>query len=125
MTRQHPIAEMFQEWAFKTLFTVQIGSKEEKQELCSKMLGCDISNVRSFLNCGVTEYSELYLVCIGKVGDLSSEIQELSSKNQNDYLFKFGYTSNLYKRLQTHKSYFSKFYGYFGQIFLQHGKDRK
>ena len=111
MTRQHPIAETFQEWAFKTLFTVQIGSKEEKQELSSKLLGCDISDVRSFLNCGVTEYSELYLVCIGKISDLSREIPELVSKNQNDLLFKYGYTSNLYKRLQTHKNYFSKYNG--------------
>ena len=111
ITRRHSIAEKFQKWAINILYTHQFGSKEEKQELSSKLLGCDIANVRSFLHCGVSEYSELYLVCIGKVGDLSSEIQELSSKNQNDYLFKFGYTSNLYKRLQNHKSYFSKYNG--------------
>jgi|694.fasta_scaffold40028_3 hypothetical protein len=109
ITRHNPIADKFQDWAFKTLFTVQMGSKEDKQELCSKMLGADISSVRSFLNCGVTEYSELYLICIGKVKDLSNDIIELKNKNQDDYLFKFGYTSDLYKRLLYHKSTFSKY----------------
>ena len=33
MTRQHPIAEIFQEWAFQTLFTVQIGSKEDTESV--------------------------------------------------------------------------------------------
>ena len=111
ITRRHPIAEKFQRWTINILYTHQFGSKEEKQELSSKLLGCDISDIRSFLHCGVTEYSELYLVCIGKISDLSKEIPELVSKNQNDYLFKFGYTSNLYKRLQTHKNYFSKYNG--------------
>ena len=109
MTRQHPIAETFQEWAFKTLFTVQIGSKEEKQELCSKMLGYDINSVRNFLHSSVFEYSELYLICLGKIKDLVNDIPELQNKNQEEYLFKYGYSGDLYKRLQQHKSTFSKY----------------
>jgi hypothetical protein len=111
ITRRNPIAEHFQKWALQTLFTSQLGTKEEKQELCSKMLGCDINSVRSFLNTGVQEYSELYLICIGQVKNLSEQIHEVSNKNPEEYLFKYGYTSNLYSRLQAHKQTFNKIKG--------------
>lgn len=111
LSRQNPIAEHFQKWALQTLFTSQLGTKEEKQELCSKILGCDINSVRSFLNTGVQEYSELYLICIGQVKNISEQIHEVSNKNPEEYLFKYGYTSNLYSRLQAHKQTFNKIKG--------------
>ena len=111
ISRRHKIAEQFQRWAVKTLFTVQMGTTEDKQELCSKLLGCDITSVRSFLNTGVSEYSELYLICLGKISDLSDSIPELKSKDQDEYLFKYGYTSDLTKRLQQHRQTFNKIKG--------------
>ena len=111
LSRQHPIAEHFQKWALQILFTSQLGTNEEKQELCSKMLGCDINSVRSFLNTSVQEYSELYLICIGQVKNISEQIPEVSNKNPEEYLFKYGYTSNLSSRLQAHKQTFNKVKG--------------
>lgn len=111
ITRRHPIAEHFQKWALQMLFTSHLGTNEEKQELCSKILGCDINSVRSFLNTSVQEYSELYLICIGQVKNISEQIPEISNKNPEEYLFKYGYTSNLSSRLQTHKQTFNKIKG--------------
>lgn len=108
ITRRHPIAEKFQKWAINILYTHQFGSKEEKQELSSKLLGCDINSIKSFLNSGVQKYSELYLICIGKVKDIKEQIPELKDKNDEEYLFKYGYTSDLNQRLQSHKQLFNK-----------------
>lgn len=108
ITRRHPIAEKFQRWAYNILYTHQFGSKEEKQELSSKLLGCDINSIKSFLNSGVQKYSELYLICIGKVKDTKEQIPELKDKNDEDYLFKYGYTSDLNQRIQSHKQLFNK-----------------
>ena len=109
ITRRHPIADKFQDWCFKTLFTLQMGSHEDKKTLASKLLGCDVNNVKTFLSTGVQEYSVLYLICIGKVKDLSSQIEGLQDKNKEDYVFKYGYTSDLNQRIQAHKQTFNKF----------------
>ena len=108
ITRRHPVAEHFQRWALQTLFTVQMGTQEEKTILSSKLLGCDIKNVKSFLNSSVQEYSVLYLIHIGKVKDLSSQIDGLEDKNPEDFVFKYGYTSDLNQRIQAHKQTFGK-----------------
>jgi hypothetical protein len=108
ITRRHPVAEHFQRWALQTLFTVQMGNQEEKTILSSKLLGCDIKNVKSFLNSSVQEYSVLYLIHIGKVSDLNSQIEGLEDKNPEDFVFKYGYTSDLSQRIQAHKQTFGK-----------------
>lgn len=36
ITRRHPVADKFQDWCFKTLFTVQIGNENEKEKLEQK-----------------------------------------------------------------------------------------
>ena len=108
ITTKNNIAEKFQEWALQTLFTVQMGSQEEKIILSSKLLGCDIKNVKSFLNSSVQEYSVLYLIHIGKVSDLNSQIEGLEDKNPEDFVFKYGYTSDLSQRIQAHKQTFGK-----------------
>ena len=108
ITRRHPIAEKFQRWAINILYTHQFGTKEEKQELSSKLLGCDVNSIKSFLNSSVQKYSELYLICLGKVKDIKEQIPELKGKNDEDYLFKYGYTSDLNQRLQSHKQLFNK-----------------
>ena len=108
ITTQNRIAESFQKWALQTLFTVQMGSQEEKTILASKLLGCDINSVKSFLQSGVQDYSVLYLICIGKVKDLSSQIEGLSDKHPDEYVFKYGYTSDLSQRIQSHKQKFGK-----------------
>ena len=108
IVRRHPVADKFQDWCFKTLFTVQMGSQEEKTTLVSKLLGCDIKSVKSFLNSSVQDYSVLYLICIGTVKDLSSHIEGLEDKHPDDFVFKYGYTSDLSQRIQAHKQTFGK-----------------
>jgi len=108
ITTQNKIAENFQRWALETLFTVQMGSQDDKIKLSSKLLGCDINSVKSFLNSGVQEYSVLYLICIGKVKDLSSQIEGLEDKHPDEFVFKYGYTSDLSQRIQSHKQTFGK-----------------
>ena len=108
ITTQNRIAESFQKWALQTLFTVQMGSQEEKTILASKLLGCDINSVKSFLHSGIQDYSVLYLLYIGKVKDLSSQLEGLQNKHPDDFVFKYGYTSDLSQRIQTHKRNFEK-----------------
>lgn len=40
-------AKTFIKWATETLFTVQLGSADDKQELCASLLGTHIKNVKS------------------------------------------------------------------------------
>lgn len=108
ITTRNSIAESFQKWALQTLFTVQMGTEEEKISLSSKLLGCDLNSVKSFVNTGIHNYSVLYLLCLGKVKDLSSQLDGLEEQNQDDYVYKYGYTSDINQRLQAHKQIFGK-----------------
>ena len=45
---------------------------------------------------------------MGKVSDLVSQIDGLEDKNPEDFVFKYGYTSDLNQRIQAHKQTFGK-----------------
>ena len=98
------IAEHFQEWASRILFTVQMGTVEQKQGLVSTMLGVDIDAFREFLNCGVTpEVSCLYLTTLGYVKDVRDEMDIPKRHKDNAVVCKFGISNNVDQRLMQHK----------------------
>jgi hypothetical protein len=113
MTRQHPIAKTFQKWVTNILFTHQLGTTEQKEELASTLIGSSVDSVREFLSSSPSKYSELYLICLGKASELKETLMP-NMKNtylENDLVFKFGFTDDLSRRLNEHKNKFSKITG--------------
>ncbi|EKX32325.1 hypothetical protein GUITHDRAFT_121495 [Guillardia theta CCMP2712] len=98
------IAEHFQEWASRVLFTVQMGTVEQRQGLAYTMLGVSVDSFREFLSCGVTpEVSCLYLVTLGYVKDVRDDMDIPKRHKDNAMVCKFGISNNIDQRLMQHK----------------------
>jgi hypothetical protein len=98
----------FISWATKTLFTLQMGTKEEKQKLFDKVLGNDIESSRNAIKCNTNKISSIYLLTLGYVKDLRKEMNISDNFSDEDIVCKYGFTDNLDRRLMEHKNNFSK-----------------
>jgi hypothetical protein len=102
------LVNKFISWATKTLFTLQMGTKEEKQKLFDKVLGNDIESSRNAIKCNTNKISCIYLLTLGYVKDLRKEMNISDNFSDEDIVCKYGFTDNLDRRLMEHKNNFSK-----------------
>jgi hypothetical protein len=98
----------FVKWATETLFTHQLGSKEDKKLLANKLLGCDIDQSRKTLNCSSGKISSIYLITLGFVKDLRQVLNIPDSFNDDYIVVKYGRSDNLQRRLQEHQNKYNK-----------------
>jgi hypothetical protein len=95
----------FRKWATKTLFTVQMGTKEQKQILCDKILGNDIETSRKVIKLNNSSLSAIYLLTLGYVKDLKKEMF-LEDYKDDMIVCKYGRSDDLSRRLLEHKKTF-------------------
>lgn len=98
-------AKSFRKWATKTLFTVQMGTKEQKQILCDKILGNDIETSRKVIKSNNSSLSAIYLLTLGYVKDLKKEMF-LEDYKDDMIVCKYGRSDDLSRRLLEHKKTF-------------------
>ena len=101
-------AEHFQDWANNILFTVQLGTKEEKTKLFDKILGCDANTAKNVINIGTNIISSIYLFTLGYVKDLRTSMNININYSDNDIVCKYGRTNDLSRRTSEHMLTFSK-----------------
>jgi predicted GIY-YIG superfamily endonuclease len=94
----------FISWATQTLFTVQMGTKEQKQRLFDKVMGADIDSVKNSLKCQPTKVSSIYFITLGKVKDLRESLNIGSTYSDDQIVVKYGRTDDLHRRLTEHQS---------------------
>lgn len=81
-----PFARHFREWATEKLFTIQMGTTDDKEFLASELLGVSVETVCKFLSACVRDIPMVYMLHLGSVPD-SIEVEG----DRNDYLlFKIG-----------------------------------
>lgn len=101
-------AEFFQDWANKILFTHQFGSKQEKKELASKLIGVSPQAVKNVFNTNTNKTSVIYLFMIGLVKDLRTKLNISKQFKDNELVCKFGYTKDFSIRTNQHEKKYSK-----------------
>ena len=107
ITRRHPIADKFQDWCFKTLFTIQMGNEIEKEKLGTKILNMDIETYRNVFKTHSTKLPCIYLSELGKVKDLKDTFEindDIYKNNINSAIYKFGFTDDIDRRLSEHQN---------------------
>jgi len=97
-------AESFQDWATEKLFTIQMGTQDAKQELAANLLGTDSRVVKKVFSCNTTKTPCVYLICIGKAKDMLKN----NTFNDDDFLFKYGCTDDMPRRLAEHEKSYAK-----------------
>ena len=101
----------FQKWASQILFTHQFGTKNQKDELVSKLLGVPCKMVRDVCKRSISPISCVYLFTLGKVKQLREQFK-ISDKYEDDAIVvKYGRTENLEQRTGEHENDYGKMKG--------------
>ena len=103
-----PKVKKFVKWATETLFTIQMGSIEKKQEMVSNVLGIDPKVLREVLKSSANSLPCVYLISLGSVGNLRKKLNIDKKICDNHIVCKYGYTDNLSRRMIEHNSVFHK-----------------
>jgi hypothetical protein len=111
ITTKNKIAENFQKWALKTLFTIQMGDEIEKEELGTNILNINLETYRNVFKSHSSKMPCVYLLEIGKVKELKdtfniNEDDEILKSNST--IYKFGFTDDIDRRLNEHFSDYGK-----------------
>ncbi len=119
-------ASGFIKWAIETLFTVQMGTKDQKQVLGSKLLGVSTDDVKIVFNTSLSTTPCIYFIILGTVGELR-EIMNIDMKYPDNMIVaKFGRANDMPDRISQHENDYGKIKGvelrlkYFGYVDPQH-----
>jgi len=95
-------AKTFRTWVTDTLFTVQMGTTEQKEDLVSGIIGIPAKSLRQVLSTSSTNVPCIYRFSLGTCKDLR-KIMKISNDIPDDHIIvKYGYTDNLVRRTAEH-----------------------
>jgi hypothetical protein len=104
-------AHTFRKWATDKLFTLQMGTKEQKQSLVSDALGVTVQAVREVFKKSSTSVPCVYLFALGTVADLRKAMSIDPHYSDDDVVYKYGMTKDLVSRTQQHQADYGKISG--------------
>jgi len=96
-------AESFQSWATEKLFTIQLGTVEQKEVLAADLIGVNHNTIKNVFNTNSSKTPCVYLYLIGKASDILE-----GSYDENDLLCKYGCTDDLQRRCSEHSKTYKK-----------------
>jgi hypothetical protein len=100
--------ESFIKWATETLFVVQMGTKEQKEELVSNVLGVNAKVIKEVFNIDRNTIPCVYLFTLNTVEKLR-ESMKIDMKYADDSIVaKYGFTKDLNRRTGEHISKYNK-----------------
>jgi hypothetical protein len=97
----------FVTWATKTLFTVQMGSEESKEELI-KTIGISMKETKRFIKTSASNIQCLYLLYFGKVKDMRQIFNISDDIDDDNIVCKYGRSKDLNQRLNKYTSDYKK-----------------
>jgi hypothetical protein len=104
-------AAAFRSWATKILFTHQMGSVEQKEELSANVLGINVKSLRAVLNKSAVSLPCVYMFSLGLVKDLRESMKLDKDLGDNHIIIKYGLTDNLERRAAEHVREYGKIKG--------------
>ena len=110
-TTKSPKAKSFRSWATKTLFTVQMGDNEEKEELASKLIGIPTESLKQILSKSVSSVPCLYHFSLGIAKDLRKSMKIPNDIPDEYIITKYGFTDDLERRTKEHEKTYGKIKG--------------
>ena len=103
-----PNVKPFIKWATETLFTLQLGTLQQKDTLVSKIKGVSYETIQELFSINARNLPCVYLTAFNTVDKLR-EVMNIDIKfNDNDVVYKFGLTKSFETRKNGHKSEYKK-----------------
>lgn len=110
-TSRTGIANRFIKWAVTTLFTVHLGTTEQKNQLVAKIKGVTAAVIREVFDKTSRDIPCIYLLSLGTVNVLREAFNIPETFNNDDLLYKFGMTNSLKRRSKEHDNDYGKIKG--------------
>lgn len=101
-------AEQLQDWAEDKLFTIQMGQKEDKIKLGTDILNITTKTYKAVFSTYANKFPAIYLIQLGKVGDLRETFNISHDINNNQHVYKYGFTDDLSRRIGEHERDYGK-----------------
>jgi hypothetical protein len=96
-------ADTFQDWAAKSLFTMQLGEQNSKNGLAANLLNVNIKIINEVFCKSKTTIPCVYLLKLGNVGALKDTFNIPNCKySEDDIVYKFGMTNDIKRRIKEH-----------------------
>lgn len=98
----------FQDWAEDKLFTIQMGTNEEKVKLGTDILNISVKTYKAVFDTYASKFPCIYLLSLGKVKDIRETFRIDSTVPDDSVVYKFGFTDDLERRLGEHQTKYGK-----------------
>ena len=98
----------FQDWAEECLFTIQMGSKEDKIKLGTNILSISPKTYKAVFDTYANKFPCIYLLSLGKVELLRATFNIDAAVNGELTVYKYGFTDDLSRRVGEHDAKYGK-----------------
>lgn len=124
-------AEHFQDWANNILFTIQMGTTQQKEELVGSVLGVSARVIKEVFNADTNTLPCVYLMTLNTVKNLRQSMNIDTKYNDDSIVCKYGFTKDLSRRTGEHIDTFKKientelklkYYAYMDPQFMSKGE---
>ena len=104
-------ATLFRKWATNKLFTIQMGTRDQKMKLGAEVLNTSPRTLKAIFDKHAATFPSIYLMSLGKVGELRETFEIPANKPDESTVYKFGFTEDLSRRVIELEAEYSKLPG--------------
>jgi hypothetical protein len=101
-------AEHFQKWAIEKLFTIQMGTEQQKERLGTNLLNVNLESFRAVFKKHANKFPSIYLLALGTVGELRETFQISPEIDDKLIVYKYGFTDDFPRRIKEHQDDYGK-----------------
>jgi prophage antirepressor-like protein len=101
----------FRKWASKVLFTLHLGSQENKDVLAAEALNVDVSVVTQLFRKSCRAIPCVYLFEVGTVGEMRPHFNLDGFENDHEKVYKYGRTDDMARRAGEHQKTYGRLKG--------------
>ena len=103
--------DKFQDWAEEKLFTIQMGTRDQKVKLGAEVLNTSPRTLKAIFDKHAATFPSIYLMSLGKVRELRETFGIPANKPDESTVYKFGFTDDLSRRVIELETEYSKLPG--------------
>ena len=103
--------DKFQDWAEEKLFTIQLGSKEQKVKLGTDLCNISLKTYKAIFESHTSNFPSIYLLSLGKVRDVRATFGISDPIPDDSVVYKYGFTRDFARRIGEHQQAYSKLPG--------------
>lgn len=103
--------DKFQDWAEEKLFTIQMGTRDQKVKLGAEVLNTSPRTLKAIFDKHAATFPSIYLMSLGKVRELRETFEIPANKPDESTVYKFGFTEDLSRRVIELEAEYSKLPG--------------